>query len=62
MTRQEHKDGWGYAAADTTGPMAAADASHSLESLSAPPLAAASAVPAARQLPARGRACLFPWR
>ena len=55
MTRQEHKDTWGDAAADTTGPMAAADASHAPESLSAPPHAAASAVPAACRPPARGQ-------
>ena len=47
-TRQEHKDGRGDAVADTTGPMAVADASQAPES---PPHAAASAVPAARQPP-----------
>ena len=55
MIWQEHKDGRGDAAADTTGPMAAADASQAPES---PPHAAASAVPATRRAPARGKQCL----
>ena len=51
MTRQEHKDGRGDAAADTTRPMAA-DASQAPKS---PPHAAASAVPAALLPPAQGQ-------